>query len=471
MQNRTVALVGRPNVGKSRIFNRLANKRVAIVHDQPGVTRDVNALEIPEGKYTLLDTGGIGLTEQRWDRTQTPELIAAAEEQVFVAISAAKLIFFVVDGMEGLTTLDEIIADRLRKSGQQVQLVVNKIDQDVHDGNVNQFKKLGFGQPMAISAEHNRGFGALKNFIQEKLGPPPVVEVDESGKPQERRVKLAFIGRPNVGKSSLCNRLLNDERLVVSEVPGTTRDSIEHDLDYTNDKGQVWPFRLMDTAGLRKKKKFDSPVEYFSSLRSTNALETADVVFLVLDAMDGVTLMDKTLAGLAVELGKPLAVIVNKWDFALEQFAKEPIKGYESEREFRESFEKSLRDALYQLPGSTVLFTSALTGYALDRVLRSARKLDQIAGTKMSTPKINQLLNEMMQKREPRSNKGKRFKVYYAVQTGIRPIRIRIFCNQSHRLEDPYKRYLSRGFIDRFGIEGCPIIFDLVGKPARKQAR
>lgn len=465
--DRTVALVGRPNVGKSRLFNRLARRRIAIVHDQPGVTRDVNAVDVPELGCTLMDTGGIGLTEQRWDKTQTPDLIAAAEEQVFVALNAAQHVLFVVDAQEGLTTLDQWIADKLRSEGRSVHLVVNKVDDDRHEPLADEFASLGFSDSYIVSAEHDRGMGELASGLKEILGPPPPKSEEELA-PDKRRIKLAFIGRPNVGKSSLCNRLLDDDRLVVSEVPGTTRDSIELDLDYTGKDGTVLPFRLMDTAGLRKKKKFNSPIEYFASLRSTSAVEEADVVFLIIDSQDGITLMDKNLASYAVERGRPVAVIVNKWDHAMDMFAKEPLRGYENIDEFRKAFESAARRELFSLPGAPVVFVSAKTGYSLSRLLRTARQLDEICGRKLSTPAINRLIEDMMRAREPKSEKGKRFKVYYSVQTSSRPLRIRMFCNQTSRLEDPYKRYLSKGFIEKFDLAGCPVLFDLVGKPRRE---
>ena len=273
----TVALVGRPNVGKSRLYNRLAGRRLAIVHDQAGVTRDVNTTVVGN-HYTLMDTGGIGLVVDM----DHEKLIAAAEAQVWLAVEAADLICFIVDGREGLTALDETIAEKLRQSGKQVVLVVNKIDHEGLEERVTDFADLGFNDPVPVSAEHGYNAVGLEERIEAVIGPAPEEEPAD-----KHRIHLAFVGRPNVGKSSLCNFLLKDERLVVSEVPGTTRDSVMLDLDFTSKDGRVLPFRLVDTAGLRRRKRVSHSIEYFSTVRTRDAVEKSDIVFLVIDAESG----------------------------------------------------------------------------------------------------------------------------------------------------------------------------------------
>ena len=462
---RIVALVGRPNVGKSRLFNRLAGRRIAIVIDQPGVTRDVNAFEVQTqaGPYTLLDTGGIGFSDAKTPR----DLIAAAEEQVFMAVEMATVICLVVDAKDGLTVLDETIAERLRKSGKKMLLVINKIDSANMESKAPEFARLGMGPGISVSAEHGYNEDALRNAILSAL--PPYEAPAESETPQAHRVRISFIGRPNVGKSSLCNALLRSERLVVSEVPGTTRDAIELDLDYKEEDGTVLPFRIVDTAGLRKKPSMDTPVEFFSSLRSQEALEKTDVAFVVLDALDGVTKQEQVLLGKALIAAPAVVVLVNKWDYARTAIKEGGLPKFKTEHDYREHFEACVREMLFFLPDSPILFVSAKTGYFVDNILRIAAKLDARMNEKLTTGSINRLLEKKFQQREPGMRDGKRFKAYYALQTGTRPFSIRIFCNRVDKLDDNYKRYLERGFIEEFGLQGCPLRFTLVGKPPRER--
>lgn len=455
---RTVALVGRPNVGKSRLFNRLAGRRIAIVHDQAGVTRDVNSAEIEE-HYILLDTGGIGLVVDM-DHQQ---LIQAAEEQVWFAVEAADVICFVVDGREGLTSLDETIAERLHNSGKEVILAVNKVDNVTLEDRTDEFIQLGFSEILPVSAEHGYRADDLAETIKEKVGPPP--ETGEN--PAEKRIKLAFVGRPNVGKSSLCNQLLQDERLVVSEVPGTTRDSVGLDLDFEEKDGHVSPYRLIDTAGLRRRKRVDHSIEYFSTVRSRHAIEEADIVFLVVDSVDGITRQDKALAGEIVDAGKCVALLINKWDLAIDQFRADPPKGYESIRDFRDAYAEAALKEIFFLPDSPVIFVSALRGFALERIFRTARKLWEVSGRKLPTPRVNQLLTDLTEKREPKYIKGKRFKIYYGVQVENRPFTFRLFVNRATKLEDSYRKFLQNSFIREFNLQGCPVHFELKGKEVR----
>jgi GTPase len=455
----TVAIVGRPNVGKSRLFNRLAGRRIAIVHDQAGVTRDVNSTVV-KNHYTLLDTGGIGLVVDM----DHEKLIAAAEAQVWLAVQAAELICLVVDGREGLTPLDETIAGRLRQSGKPVILVVNKVDHPGMEECTIEFAPLGFEAGIAVSAEHGHNSESLEEAIEAAIGPAP-----EAGDKAEEahRVHIAFVGRPNVGKSSLCNSLLEDERLVVSEVPGTTRDSVMLDLDFSGKDGKALPFRLVDTAGLRHRKRVSHSIEYFSTVRTHHAIERADIVFLVIDAESGVTRQDKALAGEIIDAGKSVALIVNKWDIAIDRFRASQPDGYENMDGFRKAYAQSAMEEIFFLPDSPVLFVSALRGFAMDRVLKVARALWETGGRILPTPKLNALVHGMIEQRQPRYIDNKRFKAYYTVQTGNRPFVFRIFCNRATKLDDNYRRYLQNGFIRHFKLQGCPVRFELKGKEKR----
>lgn len=453
---RTVAIVGRPNVGKSRLFNRLARKRISIVHDMPGVTRDVVTAEVKDGAYTLLDTGGLGLTG-----SDTPARITKiSEEQVYFAMEAASVIVFVVDAREGVTALDERIAARLRKSKKPVILVANKADQGEEKvAPLADFFRFGFGAPFCISAEHGNGEAELRDEILAKLGPIPAEdELDRE------RLSICFVGRPNVGKSSLSNRLLKSDRLIVSDVPGTTRDAVELDFTYMSREGKPWPFRLVDTAGIRTATKLSSSVEFFSRLRSLEAIHNADVVFMVLDAMDGVTQQDQAIAGEIIKAAKPIVIVVNKWDLVHEAFNKRLLTKFESERDYREKFEKALFDKLFFTPGAPVMFVSALTGHEITRMLRSARALDRRLDTKIPTAKLNNAIITLADRTPPPAIYNQRFKIYYATQTSTRPFRMKIFCNQERALTESYRRYLEAGLVKEFGLDGCPIHFDLIGK-------
>jgi len=458
--SRIVAIVGRPNVGKSRLFNRLARKRISIVHDQPGITRDVISAEVADGQYTLLDTGGLG-----YKGVDTPAaLTRASEQQVDFAVAAASLILFVVDGLAGLSGLDERIAQMLRRSRKPVRLVVNKADFGDEKVALDEAYRLGFGEPVRVSAEHGRGEADLRAVIAEALGPvapEPAGPVKTAADP----LCVCFIGRPNVGKSSLSNRLLQSDRLIVSDVPGTTRDAIELPFQFVGRDGRSYPFKLIDTAGIKAATKLASPVEYFSRLRSLDAIKQTDVVFLVLDALEGVTQQDKAIAGEAIKEGKPIVLVVNKWDLVQRAFKERGgFEPYKSERDYREKYEAALFDRLFFTPGSPLIFVSALSGYEVDRMLNAAVKLNRILDKKLPTAKLNQVLGYLAERNPPPAVGGRRFRIYYATQTGHRPFRIRIFCNREEKLTEQYRRYLEAGLVEEFDLKGCPIYFDLVGK-------
>ncbi len=458
--NRIVAIVGRPNVGKSRLFNRLARRRISIVHDQPGVTRDVISTEIADGQYTLLDTGGIG-----YKGVDTPAaLTKASEQQVDFAIATAAVILFVVDGLSGLSALDERIAQMLRKSKKKVLLVVNKADFNDEKVALDEAYRLGFGEPLRVSAEHGRGEDDLRAAVLEALG--PVSEpVQGTVKTSSDPLCICFIGRPNVGKSSLSNRLLQSDRLIVSDVPGTTRDSIELPFEFRGRDGKLYPFRLIDTAGIKAATKLASPVEYFSRLRSLDAIKNTDVVFLVLDALEGVTQQDKAIAGEAIKEGKPIVIVVNKWDLVQKAFKdKGGFEPYKSERDYREKYENALFDQLFFTPGSPLIFVSAMSGYEIDRMLNAAVKLNRTLDKKIPTAKLNQHLGFLTERNPPPHIGGRRFRIYYATQTGNRPFRVRLFCNREEKLSESYRRYLEAGLVEEFDLHGCPVFFDLEGK-------
>ena len=455
---RTVALVGRPNVGKSRLFNRLCGRRLSIVHDMPGVTRDLITADVDDN-YTLIDTGGIGM-----ELEMTPKSIAtAAEDQVDFAIQAASIILFVVDAISGVTSLDEIVADKLRRYGKRVFLVANKVDQEEHAGRSDEFARLGLGEPFAVSAEHGRGIRDLTTAIESSLGPKAVDTQAE----ENRRIRISLIGRPNVGKSSIGNRLLDSERLIVSDVAGTTRDAVELDLDYEHKDGETLRFRLSDTAGLRMKRKVDSPVEYFSTVRTQAALERSDVALLVIDAVEGVTKQDQALAGEILDAGRALVIVVNKWDLIIERWESDPIDGYKNLKHFLTSYETSLRKQMFFLPDPPVLFVSAKTGFKIESLLDTAAAIEATLDMKLPTGRLNGLVEKLFETRSPKLVGTKRFKVFYAVHTGSRPFKIRFFCNRIERLDPSYRRYLEKAIIHDFQLKGCPVRFDLVGKERR----
>lgn len=456
--SRTVALVGRPNVGKSRLFNRLCGRRLSIVHDMPGVTRDIISAEV-DGDYLLLDTGGLGM-----ELEMTPKQIAtAAEDQVDFAIQAAKVILFIVDVRSGVTALDEIVSEKLRRFGKTLLLVANKVDSDSEEALSSEFSRLGLGSPINLSAEHGRGLNFLKSELQRALGPKPETD-DET---ENKRIQISLVGRPNVGKSSLGNALLNSKRLIVSDVPGTTRDSVELDLSYQHPDGKTLGFRLTDTAGLRMKRKVDSSVEYFSSVRTEHSIERSDVVYLVIDAMDGVTKQDQALAGMITDAGRAIVVVVNKWDLVKQRWEEEPIDGYKNLKHFLTSYEESLRKALFFLPNPPVVFVSALKQFKVERLLETAASVEPTLDLKLPTGPLNRTIQKLFDARSPKLVGVKRFKVFYAVQTGSRPMRIRLFCNRVERLDPTYRRYLEKGLIHEFQLQGCPIWFELVGKDRR----
>ena len=457
---RSVALVGRPNVGKSRLFNRLVGRRISIVHDQPGVTRDLLTAEVDDGRFLLMDTGGIGLFEARL----TPKVIAdAVEEQVDFAINAASLVLLIADASEGCVPLDLEVAARLRAAGKRVLVVANKADTEERDAARDEFYAVGFGDPILISAEHGRGCDFLMRRIAEIIGPP-----DTTPKDTFRPIRLALAGRPNVGKSSLGNRLIGRSKLIVTDIAGTTRDPVRAPLEWTDPQGVLHRFDLVDTAGRRAANKRDT-LDFFSHVRAGEILAQTDVVFLVIDASEGVTRIDLQLGGELVKSGAGIVVVVNKWDLAIKAFQDGGLQKFKDESLFRKKFTASLRKALFFLPEPPLLFVSALTGLRTDDMLAAAAGVYMRAGTEIPTGKINRAIQELMVKRAPRPVSGKRFKCYYVTQVSHRPIRFRLFCNSDERLEAGYERFLAKGVHEKFDLAGVPVFLDLVGKPKQEK--
>jgi GTP-binding protein len=461
--SKTVAIVGRPNVGKSRLFNALLKKRVAIVHDQPGVTRDPNAAELSAG-LTLVDTGGWGLSQIKNISRQSNELAEAVENQVEIAIQAAEEILFVVDGRTGLTSLDDQIARKLRAYRDKVTLIINKIDEEKTEFDEGEFLKLGFPRWQVVSAEHGRGIEGVRNTLL-KLAPAAAPETEAPIK----RPALAIIGRPNVGKSSLMNALLKQNRVIVSPISGTTRDPVTVDLDYKGKGNKVYQFTLIDTAGLRHRTKVSSSVEVFSQMRARDVLEKTNVAVLIVDALDGITAQDKQLAGDIQKAGKPIVIVVNKWDMAAVQFAGgNKIDGYETLQEFEADCRRNIEEALFFTAQAPIVFISAKEDMNLEKVLKEAQAIEAKQDSTFSTPEVNKTLEKLIRKNAPRNATGKVFRVYYATQTGTRPYYFKLFCNQVEGVNDSFKRYLARGFSEQFDVGGCPIFFTFVSKPKRE---
>lgn len=443
-----VALVGRPNVGKSRLFNCLSHSRRSIVHDRPGVTRDVVAAELGNG-VTLLDTGGWGLSGE----SETPaQLVAAVERQVDLAIAMADTILFVLDGREGPLPLDLEIAKKLRRTGKRVLPVVNKLDRWEMDGLAEDFFCLGFADaPLAVSAEHRRGMDALEKMLFRNLPKPPPAGVD-------RPTVLALIGAPNVGKSSLANALLLRPRMIVSELAGTTRDTISADFSRIGADGQTRPLRLLDTAGLRADRKIRSPLGYFSSVRARRALEEADVAILVLDAVRGLTSWDKKLADEVRAAGKGLAIAVNKWDLARQAVRDGMVPGRSELEKFRSEYAMALRRELFGWPEVPILHVSATDGSGVASIVATALCLHQSAAKKIGTSPLNRAVRDCLPAGE------KSFKIFYALQTGVEPITIRFYCNDRKLLDGNREARLRRRIVEKFALGGCGLRLEFLSR-------
>ena len=425
-----VAIVGRPNVGKSMLFNKLAGKRLSIVEDTPGVTRDRLYADCDWNgrEFTIVDTGGI---EPRNDN----EILQFMRGQAEIAIDNADVIVLVCDIRTGVTAADQDVANLLLRSKKPVVLAVNKADRvGPTDPDVYEFYNLGLGDPIAISAIHGLGVDEMLDACFEYF--PDEVEEAE----QEDVIKVAVIGKPNVGKSSLINRILGEERVIVSNVAGTTRDAI--DSYYENEQGK---FCFIDTAGMRKKSKVDDRIEKFSVLRSTMAIERSDVCLILIDAQEGVTEQDTKVAGLAHEAGKACIIVVNKWD-AIEKDGK--------------TMDRMRQDVMRDLSYMTyapIVFISALTGQRVGRLFELIRYVNDQAAMRITTGMLNNVLADATARVQPPTDKGRRLKIYYMTQVGIKPPHFVCFCNDARLFHFSYQRYLENQIRSTFGLEGTPV--------------
>ncbi len=426
-----VAIVGAPNVGKSTLFNRLVGKRAALVTDTPGVTRDrIYGLvrEAPRS-FRVVDTGGL-----RWDEVPLgPEIVRQAE----AALAESALVLFVVDGRAGPSALDADVGAFLRKRGARVLLVANKIDGPGQDDAVHELHGLGLGEPLSVSAEHARGFDELIGAIDAAL--PDRAESVEVGATDEP-IKVALVGRPNVGKSSILNRLVGGERMMVSDLPGTTRDAVDTLLDLSGRR-----YLLVDTAGLRRRGRPQETAESLSAMRARQAIERADVVVLVLDASEPIAAQDAHIAGFAVEAARPVVVAVNKWDLieAREQRAK--------------AWEKDVRERLRFVKQVPLVLVSAKSGQRIEKILDRVDEVYADASKRVPTPSLNTWLQEEADKERGAPAKGGSVRLFYATQTGIRPPRFVVFCNEARRLHFSLRRRLENSLRRRFGFGAAPL--------------
>ena len=429
-----VAIVGRPNVGKSTFFNKIAGKRIAIVEDTPGVTRDrVYAdCEWQNHRFTLIDTGGI-------DPTSEDPLLRQMRRQAEIAIETCDVILFFVDGKEGLTADDEDVADMLRKSGKPLLLIVNKIDHISKEAEVIDFYALGLGEPIPISSVNMMNFGDLLDEIVKYF--PPQDEEEEPNAP----IQIAVVGKPNVGKSSLVNRILGEERVMVSDIPGTTRDAI--DTRFT-DGGEE--FVIIDTAGIRRKRAIGyQTLERFSVVRALAAIDRCDVAMLLIDATQGVTEQDSKIAGYIDEQGKAAILVINKWD------------AVEKETGTLESYVKKVREELKFMDYAPTVFISALTGQRVNRLLDMAREAYAQSSRRVTTGLLNDILADAQAALQPPTSSGRRLRIYYATQQGVKPPTFIFFINDAKLMHFSYERYLQNQFRKAFGFEGTPLRFIL----------
>ena len=462
-----IAIVGRPNVGKSALFNRIAGRRIAIVHDEPGVTRDRVTAEVEwHGRpFTLVDTGGIGLARGEKARDV---ISRAAFEQVELAIEAARVIIMVVNVHEGVVPLDTEVAAQLRRAGKEVLVAVNKVDNDRADIGAGEFSELGFAKIFPVSAIHQRGIDALMAAALAAL--PADTSPAKTGEEAvaEQALKLAVVGRPNVGKSSLINALTHSERVIVSPIPGTTRDSVDVPFEVETE-GVRQKYILIDTAGVRRPGRVDNSVEFFSVKRTEESIARCDIVIFVLDAEAGILTQDKKVADKIIEEKRACILVINKWDLAIPglEAGRRELKAA-SKATRREGQAKPLaslaefadwvREKLFFLDYAPVIFTSATTGFHLDRLLESIRYVASQLRQKVPTGILNRTLNDAIERRQPVSSAGHRLKFFYATQVRQAPPTFLLFVNNADLFSDQYRKYLAQEMRKAFGYEGCPIV-------------
>lgn len=433
MKKPVVALVGRPNVGKSTLFNRLVGSKSAIIEDTPGITRDriYGSVNFNDYKFHLIDTGGIDIEKENFNE----EIKMQAE----IAISEADVIVFVVDGKEGLTTNDYVVRDMLLRSGKTVIVAINKMDSKLAKDHMYDFYELGFDNYLFISSEQNDGIYELLTLITSNFKP---ITEEES-----KAIKFSVIGRPNVGKSSLVNAILNEERVIVSNVAGTTRDAIDTPFTYHGEE-----FIVIDTAGMRKKGKIYETVEKYSLLRSLKAIDRSDVCVLVIDAKEGIIEHDKHIAGYAIEAGKPIIIVVNKWDTI------------EDKEESMKKFTQNIRNQFQFMPYAPIVYLSALTKKRMHTLMPAIIKVYNNSTKMIATNLLNSVIEDAYALNLPPTYKGKRLKIYFCSQAKCQPPTFNIQVNNKGLIHFSYERYLENKIRESFDFEGTPIVLQFKNK-------
>lgn len=433
-----VAIVGRPNVGKSTLFNIFANSRISIVEDTPGVTRDrlYADTEWLDNEFMMVDTGGIEIMN-------SDKIAVSIRQQAQIAIAEADVILFVCDARAGITHEDAEVAKMLRQSKKPIVLAINKADSPKQEMEIFEFYNLGIGEPIPVSAANHLGLGDLLDAVVEKF--PETSAYGEDG--NEDEIKVALIGRPNVGKSSIFNTLVGEERSIVSDVAGTTRDAIDTPVIREGQK-----FLFIDTAGMRRKARIDEPIEKYSIIRSLRAVDRSDVVLMVIDAIDGITEQDKKIAGYAHEAGKGIVLVVNKWDL------------YDKDNTSTLRYTENLRRELVFMQYAPVVFVSAMTKQRIHRLPEVIHYVAEQNAMRISTSVLNQVVEDAIAINPPPTEKGQRLKILYATQVKIKPPTFVIFVNEPEIMHFSYQRYLENKLREAFGFEGTPLQMIIRGK-------
>ena len=437
-----VAVVGRPNVGKSTLFNALAGENISIVKDTPGITRDRIYADVTwlDRTFTLIDTGGI-------EPDSKDIILSQMREQAQIAIDTADVILFMVDVRQGLVDADAKVADMLRRSHKPVILVVNKVDSESkYMADVYEFYNLGIGDPHAISAANRLGLGDMLEVVTSYF---PEESDDEE---DDDRPRVAIVGKPNVGKSSLINKLLGEDRLIVSDIAGTTRDAVDTEVTFN---GKEYIF--IDTAGLRRKNKIKEELERFMILRTVSAVERAEVVVLVIDATEGVTEQDAKIAGIAHDRGKAVIIVVNKWD-AIEKDDKTIYR-----------FSEKVRNTLSYMPYAELLFVSAMTGQRLPKLFETIDMVSENHAMRVATGVLNEIMSEAVAMQQPPNDKGKILRLYYITQVSVKPPTFVIFVNDKELMHFSYTRYIENQIRNTFGFRGTPLRFIIRERKEKKQ--
>ena len=427
-----VAVVGRPNVGKSTLFNVLAGENISIVKDTPGITRDRIYADVSwlNRSFTLIDTGGI-------EPDSNDIILSQMRAQAEIAMATADVIIFLVDVKQGLQDADSKVADMLRRSHKPVVLVVNKVDSfEKYMADVYEFYNLGIGDPHPVSAANRLGIGDMLEVVASYF------PEDEGEEEEDDRIRVAIVGKPNVGKSSIINKLLGEDRLIVSDIAGTTRDAVDTDVTYN---GKEYVF--IDTAGLRRKNKIKEELEHFMIVRTVSAVERADVVVMVIDASEGVTEQDAKIAGIAHDRGKAVIIAVNKWD-AIEKDDKTIYR-----------FTEKVRNTLSYMPYAEMLFISAKTGQRLPKLFETIDMVSENHAMRVATGVLNEIMSEAVAMQQPPSDKGKRLRLYYITQVSVKPPTFVIFVNDKELMHFSYTRYIENQIRDTFGFKGTPLHF------------